>query len=95
MPALTIRLPLHDPATLRWIMNNPRRGLPYTIRELAQAADCSPGTIGHLLSGRQHSTETERAARIAAILECDIAVLFAAKASTNLDTTSTRTNQRD
>lgn len=79
------RVPLHAPATLRWIMQHPRRGTPYTVRALAEAAQCKPATIGHLLSGRYRRTEEETAFRIAEALGCDAEALFILSPSTDLD----------
>jgi plasmid maintenance system antidote protein VapI len=88
MPALSNRVPLHAPEALRFIMSHPGRGTPYTVRSLAEAADCKPATIGHLLSGRQRSTDQATALRIAGALGCDAGALFILPSSTDLDKTS-------
>lgn len=85
MLPLSNRVPLHAPDTLRWIMQHPGRGTPYTIRALAAAAHCQPATIGHLLSGRYRRTEAKTAIRIAEALGCEIAALFTLPASMDLD----------
>jgi DNA-binding MurR/RpiR family transcriptional regulator len=81
-------VPLHDPETLRWIMQHPRRGTPYTVRELAEAAHCKPATIGHLLAGRYQRTAEPTAVRIAAALGCEIAALFVPSSSMDPDVPS-------
>ncbi|MFE6868370.1 helix-turn-helix domain-containing protein [Kitasatospora sp. NPDC057692] len=82
---LSSRVPLHAPATLRWVMRHPGRGAPFSVRALAVEAGCKPATIGHLLSGRYRRTEEETARRIARALGCEPAVLFLLPSSTNLD----------
>lgn len=79
------RVPLHAPATLRWIMQHPGRGTPYTVRSLAAAAHCKPATIGDLLSGRYRRTSRDTALRIAEALGCDAEALFTLVTSTDLD----------
>lgn len=85
---LPTRVPLHAPETLRWIMQHPGRGTPYTVRELASAVACSPATISHLLTGRYRRTEATRARLIAEELGCEQAALFAPMPSTDPDDTS-------
>lgn len=82
------RVPLHDPNTLRWIMQHPGRGTPYTVRELAAEAHCQPATIGHLLAGRYQRTSESTASRIAAALGCEMAALFVPSSSTDPGGTS-------
>jgi hypothetical protein len=82
------RVPLHDPNTLRWIMQHPGRGTPYTVRELAAEARCQPATIGHLLAGRYQRTAESTASRIAAALGCEMAALFVPTPSTDSDAPS-------
>jgi len=64
-------------------MQHPGRGEPYTVRGLAEAADCKPATIGHLLAGRQERTATTRAKRIAHALGCSTNTLFTSDSSTD------------
>lgn len=85
---LSNRALLHDPATLRWIMEHPGRGDPYSVRTLAVAAGCNPATIGHLRSGRYRRTGMETALRIAMALGCEPRALFALPSSMNLDETT-------
>lgn len=82
------RVPLHAPETLRWIMQHPKRGTPYTVRSLADAARCKPATIGHLLVGRQLRTDETTAHRIAEALGCETSALFTLTSSTDLDGSS-------
>jgi len=82
---LSNRVPLHSPATLRWIMDHPGRGTPYTVRALAAAAQCKPATIGHLLSGRYRQTAKDTALRVAEALGCEANVLFMITPSTDPD----------
>lgn len=79
------RVPLHDPATLRWIMKHPGRGTPFSVRTLAAAARCNPATIGHLLSGRYRRTSEDTARRITEALGCELAAVFVPSSSTDLD----------
>ncbi|MGW4810495.1 hypothetical protein ACWEPB_02470 [Kitasatospora cineracea] len=86
---------LHDPETLRWVMQHPGRGEPYTVRTLAKAADCNPATIGHLLAGRQESTAKLRAERIARALGCSTRTLFMSAASTDSSDPYTESSDKE
>jgi plasmid maintenance system antidote protein VapI len=81
---LSKNVPLHAPETLRWIMQHPKRGTPYTVRSLAEKAHCASATIGHLLVGRQTRTDESTAHRIAEALGCETSALFTLPPSTDL-----------
>lgn len=70
-------------------MDHPGRGEPYTVRSLAEAADCAPATIGHLLAGRQKATATPKARRITEALGCTHSTVFLSPASTDQADAST------
>lgn len=77
------RYTLRSPDILRWVMGHPGRGVPYSVRELARAAECSPSLIGGLLTGRQKSAGMEDAHAIAEAAGVAILVLFAPAATPN------------
>lgn len=77
------RYDLRSPEILRWVMDHPGRGAPYSIRTLAQAAGCSPALIDKLLAGRQKSAGMEDAHAIAEAGGVALLVLFAPKATPN------------
>lgn len=85
------RYTLRDRITLRWIMDHPGRGVPYSIRTLSDATGCSTGLIGGLLSGRQRTTTVDDAHSITEALGVAVLVLFAPPPSPNGDDPSTRT----
>lgn len=79
---------LRDRDLLRRIMEHPGRGVPHTIRSLAETVSCSPATVGHLLSGEQATARMEHAHAIAESLGVAVLVLFMPPASPNLDSSS-------
>jgi hypothetical protein len=70
------RYRLRDRELLRTIMDSPGRGTPYTIRTLATAANCSSGTISHLLTGKRDTALREHALGIKEALGVAVRVLF-------------------
>lgn len=72
----------------RWIMKNPGRGVPYGYDSLAEAADCGPGLIEKLATGRQKTADMEDAHSIVRSLGVAVLVLFAPPASPELDDAS-------
>jgi hypothetical protein len=91
-PDQRIPYALRDRDLLRRIMQNPGRGTPYTVRSLAQAADCTSSIIDHLRSGRQKTVPVHQAHAIAEALGVAVLVLFAPPASPNHDGTSKTTD---
>lgn len=85
---------LRDRAILRFVMEHPGRGSPYSIRALADAANVPRATVGHLLQGRTESCEMEAAHTIAEALGVAVLVLFAPPASPNqTETTHEKTTR--
>jgi hypothetical protein len=83
---------LRDRTILRWVMQHPGRGVPYSVRELAAAANCSHSLVGHLLSGQRGACDMEVAHRIAESLGVAVLVLFAPSASPErTESTTSRT----
>jgi hypothetical protein len=72
---------LRDRTILQWVMQHPGRGAPYSVRELASAADCSHSLVGHLLSGQRSACDVVVAHAIAEALGVAVLVLFAPAAS--------------
>lgn len=79
---MNVRYALRNPKILRWTMDHPGRGTPYSIRELAETIGLPHHSlIGHLLTGRQEDCEPDIAHRIAGAVGVAILVLFAPPAS--------------
>lgn len=69
-------------------MKHPGRGVPYGYDSLAGAAGCGPGLIEKLATGRQKTADMEDAHAIVRCLGVALLVLFAPKASPELDDAS-------
>ena len=82
---MIIRYTLRDRDLMRRIMQHPGRGTSYSVRTLAEAASCSPTTVGHLLSGKRVDADVHHAHRIAEALGVAVLVLFAPPSSPNSD----------
>jgi DNA-binding XRE family transcriptional regulator len=65
-------------------MDHPGRGVPYSVRTLAQAAGVSRSLIGHLLTGERDDCDMKGAHAIAEVVGVAVLVLFAPPASPNL-----------
>src|SRR4051812_40967824 len=50
---LSRRYALRDRSILRWVMDHPGTGAPFSVRTLAQASCCGKGVIEGLLTGHQ------------------------------------------
>lgn len=75
---MSVRYELRDPKILRWVMDHPGRGTPYSVRGLAEAVGLSHhALIGHLLTGERRDCDFELAHRIAGAVGVAILVLFA------------------
>lgn len=74
---MNIRYTLRDRKILRWIMDHPGRGAPYSIRTLADASGVSRTQVGHLLSGTRADLEATDAHHITEALGVAVLVLFA------------------
>ena len=85
-----MRYTLRHPKALKWAMDHPGRGTPYSIRELADAVGLTHHSlIGHLLKGSRTECDMETAHRIAEAVGVAVLVLFAPPASPDQNGSST------
>lgn len=89
------RYALRDRNVLRWVMDHPGRGAPYSVRTLADASGCSAGLIGGLLSGRQKTASPDDAHDLSEALGLAVLVLFAPSPSPYGDESSTESPPTD
>lgn len=73
---MSVRYVLRDLDTFRKIMKSPGRGVPYTVRSLAEASGVSRSQVGHLASGERSSLEVTDAHAVAEALGVAVLVLF-------------------
>jgi transcriptional regulator with XRE-family HTH domain len=73
---MSVRYILRDLDTFRKIMKSPGRGVPYTVRSLAEASGVSRSQVGHLVSGERRSLEVNEAHAVAEALGVAVLVLF-------------------
>lgn len=66
-------------------MKNPGRGAPYGYDSLAEASGCGSGLIEKLATGKQKSADVDAAHSLVESLGVALLVLFAPKASPELD----------
>lgn len=79
---MSVRYTLRDPKALRWVMDHPGRGTPYTIRTLADAIGLTHHSlVGHLLSGRTKDCDQDVAHALAGAVGVAVLVLFAPPSS--------------
>jgi hypothetical protein len=69
-------------------MKHPGRGAPYGYDSLAEASGCGSGLIEKLATGRQKSADMADAHALVESLGVALLVLFAPKASPELDDAS-------
>lgn len=69
-------------------MKHPGRGVPYGYDSLAKASGCGRGLIEKLATGRQDTADVNAAHSLVEALGVPILVLFAPKASPELDESS-------
>lgn len=69
-------------------MKHPGRGVPYGYDSLADATGCGSGLIEKLATGRQKTADMEDAHSLVEALGVALLVLFAPKASPELDDAS-------
>lgn len=86
---MNIRYTLRSPQILRWVMDHPGRGVPYSIRSLAEAVGRSHSLIGHLLTGEQKDCEVGDAHAISEAVGVAVLVLFAPPPSPEQNESST------
>lgn len=85
---MNVRYALRDPQILRWVMEHPGRGAPYSIRGLAGAVGLTHhALIGHLLTGERNDCDVVTAHRISEALGVEVLVLF--EPPTSLDQNDT------
>lgn len=74
---MSVRYTLRDLETFKKIMEAPGRGVPYTVRDLAEASGVSRSQIGRLLTGELNHLDVNDAHAIAEALGVAVLVLFA------------------
>ncbi|MDG9701728.1 hypothetical protein [Streptomyces sp. DH37] len=85
-----MRYTLRDPKALKWVMEHPGRGTPYSTRTLAEEVGLTHHSlIGHLLNGVRKDCDMETAHRIAEAVGVAVLVLFAPPASPDQNGSST------
>lgn len=71
-----MRYRLRDKEALRWIMDHPGRGAPYSIRTLAEASRLSRSQVGRLLTGELDDLDVNDAHSMTEALGVAVLVLF-------------------
>lgn len=71
-----MRYTLRDLDLFKKIMKSPGRGVPYTVRELADATGISRSQVGRLLTGDIDSMNVNDAHALAEALGVAVLVLF-------------------
>lgn len=84
-----VRYKLRDRTILRWVMDHPGRGAPYTTRSLAAAVQRHHSLIGHLLTGEREDVAGGDAHAISEALGVAVLVLFMPPTSPNQNETAT------
>lgn len=83
------RYELRDRTKLRWVMDHPGRGVPFSVRTLAEVSGCAPGLIERLLTGRQKTASMDDAHTLSETLGLAVLILFAPPSSHSWDESST------
>ena len=73
---MSVRYILRDLATFKTIMESPGRGVPYTVRDLAEASGVSRSQIGRLLTGDLDNLDVNDAHSVSEALGVAVLVLF-------------------
>lgn len=73
---MRVRYALRDLDTFKKIMKSPGRGVPYTVRTLAEESGVSRSQVGHLVSGERRSLDVNEAHAVAEALGVAVLVLF-------------------
>jgi len=73
---LNVRYVLRDLDTFRKIMKSPGRGVPYTVRDLADASGISHSQIGRILTGDLDNLDVNDAHAVSEALGVAVLVLF-------------------
>jgi hypothetical protein len=82
---LSRRYAVRDRSILRWVMDHPGTGVPYSVRTLAEASRCTRGLIDGLLTGRQKTASMDDAHSISEAVGVALLVLFAPSSSPSGD----------
>lgn len=83
------RYALRDRSILKWVMEHPGTGAPFSVRTLAQASRCGKGVIEGLLSGHQKTASMDDAHSISEAIGTAVLVLFAPPSSPDQDASTT------
>jgi transcriptional regulator with XRE-family HTH domain len=73
---LSVRYVLRDLETFKKIMKAPGRGVPYTVRDLAETAGVARSQIGRILTGELNHLNVIEAHAVAEALGVAVLVLF-------------------
>jgi transcriptional regulator with XRE-family HTH domain len=73
---LSVRYVLRDLETFKRIMKAPGRGVPYTVRDLAEASGVARSQIGRLHTGELDNLDVNDAHAVAEALGVAVLVLF-------------------
>lgn len=76
-------------------MDHPGRGVPYSVRTLAEVSECAAGLIERLLTGRQKTAPMNDAHSLTEALGVAVLVLFAPSPSPKQDGTSTESHSTE
>lgn len=89
--AMRVRYTLRNPKILRWCMDHPARGAPFTVRTLAALiGHRHHSTVGHLLTGERTEIDAGDARAIAEAVGVGVLVLFDPPSSPDQNAPSTR-----
>lgn len=86
---MSVRYDLRSKQILRWVMDHPGRGAPYTTRSLGDRIGKHHSLIGHLLTGERRDCDADVAHAISEAVGVAVLVLFAPPASPNPNATAT------
>jgi len=73
---LIVRYELRDLSVLKWVMEHPGRGVPYSVRTLAEASGISRSQVGRLVSGELPDLPVHEAHQMSEALGVAVLVLF-------------------
>jgi transcriptional regulator with XRE-family HTH domain len=73
---MSVRYTLRDLDTFKKIMKSPGRGVPYTVRSLAEASGVSRSQVHRLLAGELDNLDVNDAHAVAEALGVAVLVLF-------------------
>jgi hypothetical protein len=76
-------------------MDSPGRGVPFSVRTLAEVSGCTTGLIERLLTGRQKTAPIDDAHSIAEAVGVAVLVLFVPSPSPSMDDPSIKSPPPD